>query len=154
MRASQISSPCSLATGGALRHAALDALLQAKSCRPCGARPPGKTGAGRTLRLGVARCISPANWSLRHLASRVPTPLPKWLVVEAAARRKTIDIADLGCVRGPSGLRFAMSTRIGSSLGLLGAERLEPGIPRPVLLIFELPEDQIEGVHCWSPRPR
>nr|WP_234710107.1 hypothetical protein [Sinorhizobium medicae] len=47
--------------------------------------------------------------------------------------------------RGPSGLRFAMSGRIGGSIGLLGSERLEPGIPRPVLLVFELPEDQIES---------
>ena len=38
-----------------------------------------------------------------------------------------------------------MSQRITNAWGLLGSERLEPGIPRPVLLIFELPEREING---------
>lgn len=77
---------------------------------------------------------------------RTYTTSGKWLVVEAAAKAQEQSVSLTSAEwRGPSGMRFAMSGRIGSSLGLLGSERLEPGIPRPVLLVFELPEDQIGG---------
>lgn len=77
---------------------------------------------------------------------RAYTTSGKWLVIEAAAKAQEQSVSLTSAEwRGPSGLRFAMSGRIGGSIGLLGSERLEPGIPRPVLLVFELPEDQIES---------
>ncbi|MDX0528348.1 hypothetical protein GOE00_12065 [Sinorhizobium medicae] len=77
---------------------------------------------------------------------RTYTTSGKWLVIEAAAKAQEQSVSLTSAEwRGPSGLRFAMSGRIGGSIGLLGSERLEPGIPRPVLLVFELPEDQIES---------
>ncbi|MBA8820096.1 hypothetical protein BRY73_22640 [Ochrobactrum sp. P6BS-III] len=70
----------------------------------------------------------------------------KWLVLEAAARADKESINLMSALwQGPSGAQYSMSQRITNAWGLLGSERLEPGIPRPVLLIFELPEREING---------
>jgi len=70
----------------------------------------------------------------------------KWLVLEAAAKANKGSINLMSALwQGPSGAQYSMSQRITNAWGLLGSERLEPGIPRPVLLIFELPEREIEG---------
>jgi hypothetical protein len=107
----------------------------------------GKPAQAERFVFGVAKVHLARQLVASHFGEpRTYTTSGKWLVVEAAAKAQDRSISLTSAAwRGPSGLRFTMSTRIGSSLGLLGAERLEPGIPRPVLLIFELPEDQIEG---------
>jgi len=70
----------------------------------------------------------------------------KWLVLEAAARANKESINLMSALwQGPSGAQYALSQRITNAWGVLGSERLEPGIPRPVLLIFELPEHEIKG---------
>ena len=70
----------------------------------------------------------------------------EWLVIEAAAKAK-LESLGLGSIEwlGPNGIRYAMSTRLTYAPGIVGSERLEPGIPRPVLMVFELPRDQIAG---------
>lgn len=76
---------------------------------------------------------------------RVYTTSGRWLVIEAAARAQDESVTLTSAAwQGPSGRRFAMSTRVHDPIGLLGSERLEPGIPRPMLLIFELPEGEID----------
>ncbi|KAB2676617.1 hypothetical protein F9K85_10480 [Brucella tritici] len=70
----------------------------------------------------------------------------EWLVIEAAAKAK-IESLGLASVEwlGPNGIRYAMSSRPTYAPGIVGSERLEPGIPRPILMVFELPRDQIAG---------
>ncbi len=70
----------------------------------------------------------------------------EWLVIEAAAKAK-IESLGLAAVEwlGPNGIRYAMSKRPTYAPGIVGSERLEPGIPRPILMVFELPRDQIAG---------
>lgn len=78
--------------------------------------------------------------------TRTYTTSGRWLVIEAAAKASSESIALTSAQwRGPDGIRYAMTRRLSATPGLLGSERLEPGIPRPILLVFELPENQIEG---------
>ncbi len=76
----------------------------------------------------------------------------EWLIIEAAAKAK-IESLGLGSVEwlGPNGIRYAMSSRPTLAPGIVGSERLEPGIPRPILMVFELPRDQIAGESCSLP---
>lgn len=107
----------------------------------------GKPAESERFILGVAK----VHVAERLLVSSFGVPRAyatsgRWLVVEAAAKARQESVTLTSAQwRGPSGLRFDMSLRISGAIGLLGSERLEPGIPRPILLIFELPEDQIEG---------
>lgn len=66
-----------------------------------------------------------------------------WAVVEAqaAARHESVTVTAASWL-GPSGSRYAMSQRFSTMPGLLPSERLEPGLPRKVLMLFELPESQ------------
>jgi len=68
-----------------------------------------------------------------------------WAVVEAqaAARHESVTITAASW-RGPNGSRYAMSQRFSTMPGLLPSERLEPGLPRKVLMLFELPESQVK----------
>ncbi|HKU99840.1 MAG TPA: hypothetical protein VJR58_31380 [Vineibacter sp.] len=68
-----------------------------------------------------------------------------WAVVEAkaAARHESVTVIAASW-RGPSGSRYAMSQRFSTMPGLLPSERLEPGLPRNVLMLFELPENQVK----------
>lgn len=70
----------------------------------------------------------------------------EWLVIEAAAKAK-LESLNLTSVEwlGPNGIRYTMSKRPTYAPGIVGSERLEPGIPRPILMVFELPRDQIAG---------
>jgi hypothetical protein len=77
---------------------------------------------------------------------RIYTTSGRWLIIEAAAKAQNETVTLTAAAwRGPSGKRFAMSGRIREAVGILGSERLEPGIPRPVLLVFELPEHEVHG---------
>jgi hypothetical protein len=77
---------------------------------------------------------------------RVYTTEGEWLVIEAAAKAK-IDSMNLMSVAwlGPNGVRYGLSGRLSTASGVIGTERFEPGIPRPTLIIFEVPSDQVRG---------
>lgn len=69
-----------------------------------------------------------------------------WVLVEGAAeaRRDSLSLASAEWL-GRDGVRYALSQRLSSVPGMPGSETLEPGIPRPMLMAFEVPRDQIEG---------
>jgi hypothetical protein len=69
-----------------------------------------------------------------------------WILIEGAAVAKTETLALTSAEwLGPSGIRYALSQRFSTIRGYLPSERLEPGLPRPVLLAFELPEAELSG---------
>jgi len=69
-----------------------------------------------------------------------------WVIIEAAAEAKqeSLTLASADWL-GPNGVRYRFSQRFSTMPGMLGTERLEPGIPRPVLMAFEVPESQLPG---------
>lgn len=69
-----------------------------------------------------------------------------WVVVEAGAlaTRESLSLASAHWL-GPSGRRYALSGRLPTLPGMAGTEQLEPGIPRPVLMAFEVPESELSG---------
>lgn len=91
-----------------------------------------------------------------HVARRVTVPdfggartyttSGVWVVVEAAAlaTRESLSLASAYWL-GPSGLRYALSGRLSTLPGMAGIERLQPGIPRPMLMVFEVPESALSG---------
>lgn len=91
-----------------------------------------------------------------HVARRVSVPdiagartyrtSGVWVIVEAAAAasRESVPLASAQWL-GPSGRRYALSRRFTSLPGMAGTEQLEPGIPRPVLMVFEVPESELSG---------
>lgn len=86
---------------------------------------------------------------------RTYTTSGKWLVVEAAAKAQDRSVSLTSAAwRGPSGLRFAMSTRIGSTLGLLVPSAWSPAFRARCCLCSSFPKTRSRAVHCWSPRPR
>lgn len=91
-----------------------------------------------------------------HLARRIMVPdfagershttSGAWVIVEGAAEAKHESLALTAAEwLGPNGTRHALSQRLSTMPGFLGTERLEPGIPRPVLMVFEVPESQLVG---------
>lgn len=69
-----------------------------------------------------------------------------WVLVEATAGSKTESLTLTSVFwRGANGIRYAQSQRLQGVPGAPGAERLEPGLPRPILMVFEIPADQIVG---------
>ncbi|WP_457580191.1 hypothetical protein [Ensifer canadensis] len=69
-----------------------------------------------------------------------------WLIIEGAAVAKNESLTLLAAEwLSPSGIRYALSQRFSTMRGYLPTERLEPGLPKPVLVAFELPETAIRG---------
>ncbi|TIO11245.1 hypothetical protein [Mesorhizobium sp.] len=69
-----------------------------------------------------------------------------WVIIEAAAAAKQESLSLTSAKwLGPNGVRHALSQRLSSMPGMPGTERLEPGIPRPMLMAFEVPESQLSG---------
>ncbi|MEO9339781.1 hypothetical protein ABFT80_20355 [Mesorhizobium sp. SB112] len=67
-----------------------------------------------------------------------------WVIVEGAAVAKFESLSLTSAQwLGHNGIRYALSQRLHTIPGMLGTERLEPGIPRPVLMAFEIPESQL-----------
>jgi len=64
-----------------------------------------------------------------------------WLIIEGAAvaKTETMTLTSAEWLAG-NGLRYGLSQRLSTVPGYLPTERLEPGLPKPVLLAFELPE--------------
>lgn len=69
-----------------------------------------------------------------------------WVVVEAAAEavHESMSLSSATWL-ARDGVRYQMSSRPTSLPGTPGTEQLEPGIPRPVLMVFEVPEEQLAG---------
>ena len=69
-----------------------------------------------------------------------------WVVVEGTAEALTESLALLSAEwLGPNGVRYAMSPRLSLLPGMLPGQRLEPGLPMPILMAFEIPEGQVAG---------
>jgi hypothetical protein len=69
-----------------------------------------------------------------------------WVLVEGAAEARFESLTLMSAQwLGPNGVRYALSQRLSSVPGILPSERLEPGLPRPVLMAFEIPEGQVSG---------
>ena len=65
-----------------------------------------------------------------------------WMVVEGAAEAKSESLTIMSAAWiAPNGVRYELSKRV-SMPGMLPDERLEPGLPKPVLMAFEVPENQ------------
>ena len=69
-----------------------------------------------------------------------------WVLVEGTAEALSESLTLLSAEwLGPNGVRYAMSQRLSSLPGMLPGQRLEPGLPTPVLMAFEIPEGQVAG---------
>ena len=69
-----------------------------------------------------------------------------WVLVEGTAEARSESLTLLSAEwLGPNGVRYAMSQRLSSLPGMLPGQRLEPGLPTPVLMAFEVPEGQVAG---------
>ena len=69
-----------------------------------------------------------------------------WVLVEGTAEALSESLTLLSAEwLGPNGVRYAMSQRLSSLPGMLPGQRLEPGLPTPVLMAFEIPESQVAG---------
>ncbi|GLS36408.1 hypothetical protein GCM10010869_19970 [Mesorhizobium tianshanense] len=78
--------------------------------------------------------------------TRTYTTSGVWVIIEAAAAAKQESLSLTSAKwLGPNGVRHALSQRFSAMSGMLGSERLEPGIPRPMLMAFEVPESQLSG---------
>jgi hypothetical protein len=78
--------------------------------------------------------------------TRTFTTTGVWVLVEGAAeaRSETLTLTSAEWL-GPNGVRYALSQRLSATAGMLPSQRLEPGLPRPVLMAFEIPESQVAG---------
>ncbi|KQZ13525.1 MULTISPECIES: hypothetical protein [unclassified Mesorhizobium] len=76
-----------------------------------------------------------------------------WVVVESAveAKNESLGLTSAEWL-GPDGLRYRYSQRLTNVPGMPGNEQFEPGIPRPMLMIFEVPESQIAGARLLVAR--
>jgi hypothetical protein len=69
-----------------------------------------------------------------------------WVLLEAAAEARSESVTLMSAQwLGPNGVRYALSQRFSTVPGMLPSQRLEPGLPRPVLMAFEVPESQVSG---------
>jgi hypothetical protein len=69
-----------------------------------------------------------------------------WVLVEGTVEARTESLTLLSAEwLGPNSVRYAMSQRLSSLPGMLPGQRLEPGLPMPVLMAFEIPEGQVAG---------
>lgn len=79
-------------------------------------------------------------------STRTYTTSGVWVIVEGAAEAKHESLALTSAEwLGANGLRYEQSQRLPTIPGSLGTEQLEPGIPRPILMAFEVPETQLAG---------
>ncbi|WP_309082899.1 hypothetical protein [Chelativorans sp.] len=69
-----------------------------------------------------------------------------WLLVEGAgvAKVESLTLTSAEWL-GPTGIRYALSQRFSNQPGYLVNERLDPGLPTPLLLAFEVPEKEVAG---------
>lgn len=69
-----------------------------------------------------------------------------WVLVEGAAEARSESLTLMSAQwLGPNGIRYALSQRFSTVPGFLPSQRLEPGLPRPVLMAFEIPESEVSS---------
>lgn len=69
-----------------------------------------------------------------------------WAVVVARLEADPVTTSVAGALwQGPGGLLFEASQRVAGAPGLLTAERLEPGLPRDGILVFEVARQEARG---------
>ena len=81
-----------------------------------------------------------------------------WVLVEGVAEARSESLTLLSAIwLGPNGVRYVLSQRLSTVPGMLPSQRLEPGLPTPVLMAFEIPESQVSGATlliartAWAP---
>ncbi|MBB2974221.1 hypothetical protein [Mesorhizobium sp. RMAD-H1] len=116
-----------------------------------GKRVDGSAYAFGLANVHVARSVKTESFG----RTREYTTSGVWLILEGAAVAKKESLALTSAEwLGPSGIRYAMSQRLSIASGLLNTERLQPGLPKPVLLAFEVPEKEIAGGQLLIARSR
>jgi hypothetical protein len=66
-----------------------------------------------------------------------------WVLAEAVGEAGSQSISLLSAQwLGANGVRYGLSERLSTLPAYLPSQRLEPGLPRPVLMAFEIPESQ------------
>jgi hypothetical protein len=69
-----------------------------------------------------------------------------WVLVEAVGEAGPQSLSLLSAQwLGTNGVRYGLSDRLSTLPAFLPSQRLEPGLPRPVLMAFEIPESQASG---------
>ena len=78
--------------------------------------------------------------------TRTLTTSGVWVVLEGAAeaRKNSVSLMSVAWL-GPDGASYALSSRLSSFPGMINNEPIEPGIPRPVLMAFEVPLEALAG---------
>lgn len=101
----------------------------------------------RAFTVGIAKVQLARTITTRGAArNQTFTTSGVWVVVEGAAEARNASLTLLSAEwLGPNGVRYAMSQRLSSLPGMLPGQRLEPGLPAPVLMVFEVPESQVAG---------
>lgn len=104
--------------------------------------------------IGIAKVHLAREVTTRSLGgTRTYSTSGVWVIVEAAAEAKHESLTLTSAAwLGPHGKRYAMSQRFSIVPGILGNERLEPGIPRPLLMAFEVPERELSGARLLVSR--
>lgn len=108
---------------------------------------PGHRLETRTFAIDVARVQLARTVTTRGVSrDGTFTTSGVWLLVEGTAEALTESLTLMSAEwLGANGVRYAMSQRLSSLPGMLPGQRLEPGLPAPVLMAFELPEGQVAG---------
>ncbi|TIM68873.1 MAG: hypothetical protein E5Y58_17705 [Mesorhizobium sp.] len=78
--------------------------------------------------------------------SKTYTSSVVWVVVEGEAEAK---FETLGLTSGEwlsrSGIRYVLTDRLWATIEMMPGDVYQPGLPRRVLLVFEVPEDAVAG---------
>ncbi|WP_107649174.1 hypothetical protein [Mesorhizobium helmanticense] len=78
--------------------------------------------------------------------SKTYTSSGVWVVVEGEAEAK---FETLGLTSGEwlsgSGVRYVLTDRVPATIEMMSGDVYQPGLPRRVLLMFEMPEDAVAG---------
>jgi hypothetical protein len=119
-----------------------------------GERVDAKAFALGIAKIHLARMIKTENYA----GEKTYTTSGVWAVVEGAAEAKyETTTLMFAAWLGPNGVRYDLSQRLSNLPGMLPGERLEPGLPKPVLMAFEVPENQaFDGTlliarSAWTP---
>lgn len=107
----------------------------------------GKRVATNAFTIGVANVHLARTVTTKRIGrTQTFTTSGVWVLVEGAAEARSESLTLMSAQwLGPNGVRYALSQRLSSVPGILPSERLEPGLPRPVLMAFEIPEGQVSG---------
>ncbi len=103
-----------------------------------GERVDAKAFALGIVNVHLARTLDTESFGQQHRY----TTSGVWVVIEGAAEAKSESLTVMSAAwLAPNGVRYELSKRV-SMPGMLPDTRLEPGLPKPVLIAFEVPESQ------------